>query len=564
MTELFPEKQLNKLHTAVDWSISQLEVPRTKRVEAVKDLVGKHYMAGGSDRIMPVNATKMALDIYVRYLAARNPRGLFSAKYPEFVPTAKNFELAVNQIPDEIGLGQTLRQIITESIVSPMGIAKCGLSATGSILGHAYGEPFVDCITLDDYFCDLSARNWEQVQFEGNDYWMEFEDFKEWIPSEHRKDVRFDSYEISGEHGEVRANSLTANSTADVYRERIWLRDVWLPKERILLTYGIKSKKLFNVVEYDDDMPEPYIKLGYTIVPGNLLPLPPVASWRDLNELGNALFRKLGASADAYKEVLNFAGGDDEGVNAFKMARHGDGINTGGMKQPEKWSAGGIEPKALVFYQQVKELFSYFAGNVDSLGGLAQQTQTIGQDRLLAESAGAQLRDMSDQVIDFVRKIFKALAYYEWTNPVKTRTIKKDVAGQTIDVEWNQDTKKGNFDYYDIDIDVYKMQDDSPGLRLQKLGAVMQQYVLPLMPVIQQNGGNFDVEALIKTVAKYASLPELETIVTFPDDPVPQQQASGSTQQYIGAPRTPQNSSGQGVASTGMSSDMMSQLLASE
>jgi len=565
MAELFPQAKMKKLHTAIDWSVKQLDTPRKNRVSAIKDLVGKHYTANGSDAIMPVNALKLAIDVYVRYLAARKPRGMFSSRVQGFEPVAKNFELAVNQIPDEIKLGNTLRQIVIEALMSPMGVAKCGLHTSGSVLGYAYGEPFVDCVTLDNYFFDLSAKTWDQVQFEGNDYWMEFEDFKEWIDEKDRKDIKSDPHEILGEDGQTVAESITANSTADVYRERIWLRDVWLVAERKLITYGVKSKKVFSVVDYAPDMPDPYIKLWYSLVPGNLLPLPPVASWRDLNELANALFRKLGASADAYKEVLVFAGGDDAGAIAYKGARHGDGINAGGMKQPETWSAGGIEPKSLVFYQQVKELFSYFTGNMDSLGGLAPATQTIGQDKLLAEAAGAQLRDMADQTVEFVRNIFKALAYYEWTNPIKTRTLKKNVAGQIIDVDWTQEAKQGNFDYYDIDIDVYSLQDDSPGMRLQKLGVVMQQYVLPLMPAIQQVGGYFDVESLMRTVSKYSNLPELETIVTFPDDPMPQTgSGQGSTQQYIGAPKTQQGGEPQGVPQQGLSQDMMSQLMASE
>jgi len=561
--EFLSKTQFDKLNSAIDWSIKQFEVPRDKRVSAVKEIVGKHYTANGSSDIMPVNAAKLAIDVYVRYLAARNPRCMMSAKYAAYAPVAKSFELAVNQIPDEINLSRTLRQIVTESLISPMGIAKCGLHTTGSILGYSYGESFVDCITLDNYFCDLSAKTEDQIQFEGNDYWMEFEDFEEWIEAKYRKDIKFDAYDVVGANGEMQANSLTANSTADVYRERIWLRDVWLPKERKLITYGVKSQKQFNVVEYETDMPDPYIKLWYTHVPGNLLALPPIASWRDLNELSNALFRKLGASADAYKEVLNFAGGDDSGVSAFKNAKHGDGINAGGMRQPEKWSVGGVHAPSLAFQQVVKELQSYYMGSLDSLGGLAPMSATIGQDRLLAEAAGAQVRDMSDQVVDFVRKIFKALAYYEWTNPIKTRTIKKDIAGTLIDVEWNQDSKQGDFSYYDVDIDVHKMQDDSPSLRLQKLGVVMQQYVLPLMPAIQQMGGYLDVETLVKTVSQYANLPELQTIVTFPDDPMPQPKSTGSTQQYIGASKSPQGGESQGVESDGASSDMIAQLMSS-
>jgi hypothetical protein len=556
------DKQFDRLHTAIEWSNRQLAYPRGKRVSAIKELVGKHYMEGGSQKIMPVNALKLAVDIFVRHLAARNPQAMFSTTNPELKVVAKEFEVAVNQIPEEIDLNRTLRQVVTEAIFSPVGVVKCGLHSSGSIMGHAYGKPFVDCITLDDYFCDLSAKSWDQIQYEGNDYWMEFEDFEEtaWT---NKKDVKADPFETTGLQGEKQAGTVTANSTADVFRERIWLRDVWLPKEGILVTYGVKSKKIFNVVELGSDTPEPYIRLGFTYVPGNLLALPPIATWRDLNELSNAVFRKLGMSADAYKEVLGFTTSDDANITAFKNAQHGSGMKFTGAK-PEKMTAGGIDTKSLAFWLQLKELQSYYGGNYDSTGGLAASTSTIGQDKLLAEAAGAQLRDMSDQTTDFIKKVFKALAYYEWGDPVKTRSLTKAIPGMSdkIPFEWGPGKKRGNFSDYNIEIDAYSRQDKSPQIQLQKLGAVMQQYVLPLAPMIQQAGGMIDVEALMRNVAKYANLPELAEVVTFPADPVQPQQGSTTQQQYIGAPKTP---GGGGSGSQGPSqADAMVQQLMSQ
>lgn len=533
------EKQFNRLTDSIEWSAKSFSKPREDRITSIKNLVGKHYMANGNRKIMPVNGVKLQIDIYTRYLAARHPRAMLSTDDINLQPTVTDFELALNQVPEEIGLDKTLEKCVTEALISPLGMVKCGLAQVGHIMGYNYGEPFVDNITLDDYFCDMSAKEWHLRQYEGNDYWMEFEDFKA-LQWENTKDVTSDEQEFITEGGEAHASSISSTSTAKVFRKRIWLRDVWLTKERLMLTYGVKTKKLFNVVEYDDDEPAPYIPLGFFWVPGNLLPLAPIASWIDLNELNNALFRKLGDSADAYKRISLFRNGDDAEIMAFKNTRHGEGCKYTGAK-PEEVEVGGIDPRSLILQKLVKEYQSYYSGSIDSLGGLSPMSSTIGQDKLLADSASAQVKKMADKTSDFIKEIFKALAYYEWNNPIKTRTIKKPLPNNvgTINFPWNQESRKGKFTDYNINIDEYSLQDNSPMTQLQKLGAFMQQYIYPAMPAIQQQGGFVDWKFIIKEASRLANMSNIgDKIVQFPDDPITQDKTN--QQQYIGAPKPPQ------------------------
>ena len=556
------EKQFGRLRRSIDWSQKQFEFPRRKRIEAIRQFVGKRYMESGSQKIMPVNITKLAVDIYVRQLAARAPRVMISTKQAEFRPAAANFELAVNQIPKEINLSRTLRKFVTEALFS-VGILKIGLSESEQILGHTYGETFVDNVTLDDYFCDMSAKSRELIQYEGNDYWLDYDEVMDagWINKKARDGLKPDEYTVMGPGGEERAEGIANTSSAEIYKDRIWLRDVWLPAERLLVTYGVKSEKLFNVVEWEGPERGPYIELGFSGVPGNLLPLPPVSVWYDLNELVNGLFRKLGNQGDAQKTVLGFKGGDNEGVEAFKNAPDGSGIKYTGA-DPQKLTAGGVDPRTLLFFQQSRELSSYIAGNLDSLGGLAPQTQTVGQDRLLGEAAGAQLRDMSARTVDAIKEVFHALAWYEWNDPVRQRLLEKKIpeTDMSIPVEWNQESKQGEFGFYDLDIDVYSLQDDSPNLKLQKLGAIVGQYVLPLAPLIQQQNGTIDVQAIFRDVARYSDMEEVNEYVTFLDQPMQQESGGVSTPSAVtsSAPTDEGMSSGQMQP---QSADMMEQLL---
>ncbi len=563
MEKTLSDEQVNKLHTAIEWSIKELAYPRSRRREALKMLVGKHYMPQGSDDIMPVNMLKLAVDIYVRHLAARSPRVLFSTRYEALRSTARDFELAVNQIPEEIRLTQTMRNVVTEALFG-MGVVKCGLTTVSSTAEHAYGESFVDCVPFSTYFFDLSAPSWDAIQYEGNDYWMEYEDFKaaEWVSDEAKKDARPDTYSLNGAGGDLTDMAISVQSAPEAFRDRIHMRDVWLPKERLLVTYRVTNKKICHEVQFEDDMPSPYKRLGFTHVPGNLVPLPPVASWYDLNELYNAVFRKLGYSAAAYKAVLAFSGGDDQSITNLKKALHGDGITYHGAK-PEKLEAGGVDAPTLAFSMKVRDLCSYFGSNLDSLGGLAPMTQTIGQDKLLADAAGAQLRDMADQTIDFVRDVFRALAYYEWTNPIKKRKLKKPIVGtdEFITVDWDSDHKNGEFSQYDLDIDVYSLQDQSPNLMLQKLIAFLQQVVMPMWPAAQAVGGTLDVEGVLKEAARLANMEWASGIIKFPDDPVVSQQSTPN--QHIGASRSPtEGNSGSAAPVQSEADSMISQLMA--
>lgn len=506
-----------QLKTAVDWSNTQLKEPRSNRLEAAKQFVGQHYSRSGSDKRVPTNFLELANTIYIRLLAANAPQAQVTTNIPSLKPYAKTTELALNQIPDEIDLGATLRRAVMEAMFS-FGIVKVGIASSGvAVLGHDVGEAYADIVTLDDYFFDMSAKSRKGIQYEGNDYWLSVDTARELFNT---NDMEPDEHTVTGDQGDQRAEGVSVEPGADLYKDRIWLRDVYLHDTGQLLTYGITSGDPLRVIDWDGPENGPYHTLGFSDVPGNLLPLPPVALWMDLHELGNALFRKLGKQADARKSVALFTGGDDSEVNRLKNAADGDGILYSGQK-PEEITVGGIDQATLAFYLQVADQFDYFAGNLNTLGGLGPSSETVGQDRLMSEAAGARAQDMAQSTFGFAKGIFKSLAWYEWTDPVRKRHVEKRIGDTDIYLrrEWSDETREGNFLDYNFDINVFSMGDNSPATQLQKLGMVVERYIIPFIPLIQQQGGVFDTKALLKQVAELSNLPEVAELVKFQDSP---------------------------------------------
>ena len=525
------KKDIKYIDECIDWSKKLLERRCDERRDAVKQFVGSHYSDNGSQKKVPTNMLEMALTIYLRLLAANAPQCVVSVKDAALKPFAKTFELVLNQIPDEIKLSETIRDVVMEAMFS-IGIVKIGVAET-SDNPKIGDEPFVSLVQIDDYFCDMSARNWGEVQYEGNEYWMDVED----IAKMYGVDLKEDDYNGASERGDDQAKSVEMNESALPLYGRVLLRDVYLVKENRMITYAVNAKKVLRDVPWDGPEGSPYVKLWFNSVPGNLMPLAPVSVWEDMHELANQIFRKLANQATAKKTVTAFQSGLDEEIQRFKTAQDGEAINYNGTA-PETLSVGGVDSGNLAFYIQIRDLFSIFAGNLDSLGGLSPQSDTAAQDKLISEAASARVRAMADAVIAFAKEIFRRLAWYTWTDPVRERVVYKTASKKfniNLREEWTPETRDGDFLDYNFDIAVFSMQDDSPSVRMQKLTNVFNTFIIPLQPMFAEMGVQIDLKELFDYIGANSNMPELANIVKFAGMPVVSnvQKAEAATPTYI-------------------------------
>lgn len=523
---------IGKIHSAVEWSKRQLEKTTDERVKAIDQFVGAHYgrKGRGAKKRMPMNLMELAVTIYVRLLSARAPVANIEAKDPTLKPFAANLEIVLNQLPEEIGLAKTLRGAVLEAIFS-MGVVKVGIVGT-SDNPRIGDEPFVSLVQMDDYFCDMSARSWNELQYEGNDYWLDTLAIKEL----YGVDLAPDDYNGFSQNGVEQANALSSNDNREALYPRVLVRDVYLVRENRLITYAVSSQIVLRDIPWDGPEGSPYVRLCFSEVPGNLMPLPPAALWTDLNELANTIFRKLSKQGEARKTVAVFSGGTDEEVSRFKEAKDGDAIRS--AAKMEQVSVGGIDQGNLAFVLQLRDLFSLLGGNLDSLGGLSPQSETAAQDKLISDAASTRVKDMADRTIDFAKDIFKRLAWYVWTDPIRVRKYRKVISEKWnlgIDKEWTPETRDGDFLDYNLSIAVHSMKDDSPETRLQKLSNVIGTFIIPLLQDMMQQGYGVDYDAYLDYIGKNANLPCLREIVRRVDamPPVPGESAGLPQPSYI-------------------------------
>jgi len=523
--------EFKKLVSAVVESFRKMEPFRERRKDLISAFVGSDYSEGGEAKKVYLYLLKLAVDIWVRKLVVRAPVAKITTPFRQLRPAAAAFTLACRDVADEVELGKTLRACATDALFSPRAVVKIGLEYNGK--GTYKGvevdltDPSIHKVSFDDYVIDMAARSAGRPAFEGNRYYISKDEFQRRFPGQWAKlGLSEENLGVQNDEGEDRAEAIShePGSGAEDIRGQVGLWDIFLRDTGELVTYvASKAERPLDVIKLEGPDEKLYRSLWFTDVPDNAMGMPPLAVVKNLHRLANSMFRRLAAQARDQKRVVGFS--DEESASRFKTAHDGDGIYWDGQK-PEEIGVGGIDQVTLATFLQVKDLFSWSAGNLDSLGGLSPMAETARQDEMLATSSGAQLADMQDAVTDFARGCFRQIVWYDWTDPVRTRRLQKEIpgTGDYIPVEWSPETRKADFLDFNFTITPNSMRDDSPGEKIQKLQGVLNGFYAPLLPFFQQQGLTIDTRRLNELVADYSNLPELEQLVISVDPNLAMQQ----------------------------------------
>ena len=502
-------------------------VYRTNRREFLLQFVGRHYSEDGARDRVPVNFVAQGVGIYERLLMARLPRPLITTKFTQLKATAKLLELATVQAAQQIELESTFRAVIRDALFGPATV-KVALSRSGTveIEGGRYdvGQPFVERVSPDDLLIDLTARNAQlrNVQFIGNRYRVPFEwalDSGLYDADALRRLAPSEKQTID-EMGEERAEAVGYGEAPapTEFIEHIALIDLYLPHYGLMITVPDLNRvwRPVREAEWDGPATGPYRMLGFDDVPDALLPLPPVALWMDMHEAANTLINKLVRQAKRQKFNPAFRGGDEEDAAALNGAPDGNWVRIEGELMKEIRS-GGIDPNTLAFALQLKDLLNYFGGNLEILGGLSAGSETLGQDQLLSSMANRRVQAMQGRATDFMRDVMRDLAWYLFYDPLIEMPLTYRVPGTNLDipVALTPEAKRGDFLDYNFQIDPYSAQDQPPGQRLQTLMQLLQTVVLPAMPVLAQQGMVPDFQQILRLIARYTNMAELDEIIAF-------------------------------------------------
>lgn len=530
--ERLTSEQLVRLYRAIAWSRKKLEPFCSQHIERLKYLVGAHYGENGSEDNQPMPLLEMLVSVYARNLASSTPQVLATTKHEQLRASAADLELAINHlIRDEINLADTLRRVAVDALLG-VGIVKVGLTtreSSESELGYLHdpGQPFADCINIENLIVDMSANCWQDVHFIGDVYRVPLEDVVN--NPDYNEETRSKLAERNdrqwNQSKDNRSEQLQTGPDSGMARDEefvplVAIMDLWLPRYNLLVTLpaddmGSTTKPL-RIVEWTGPEHGPYHILGFEEVPGNLLPLPPATLIEDLHDLTNRLFNKLGRQAERQKTVIGVAAGGDKDAERVKNSNDGELIPLMDPKNVAEYRFGGIDQANFGFVMQLRSLASLFGGNLDALGGLSAQSDTVGQDKLLVGNASQRVKDMQDRMVLFTKKLISDLAWYLWEDPLINLPMVKRVPGTDIEIPftYTPERREGDFFQYNISIEPYSLVAQTPTEKATQLVQFVTNVLPALMPIMQAQGQTINTEKFFKSLAKYG-LEDLNEMVQY-------------------------------------------------
>lgn len=523
----FNPTHLTRFQRAHEWSRKQLAPFRRNRSAIYQFLAGPRY-GEGMPYSQPLPYLKLLHQVYVRSLIGNSPRAMISTMVSRLKPAARAMEVAVSHQCREIKLEEAVASVVSDALVS-MGIAKVGMcydpkEGTQGLL-HDYGLAYVDPISLDDWNMDMRAHRPDQWGYAGH----RFRAVKESLLQDPRvKDpdklrlLPVSERIIYDEWGVRRVETLSSgeelNDDGD-HEDMLDLWEYWFPRDGLVVVFGASRDgrllpEPLYVQDYEGPELGPYHLLRFGELPDNIMPAPPLPDMADLNESMNAIYRKLIRQALRQKSILPVPGGSDPDVTRINQTADGHAVRVDGIL-PQEVNYGNLSQANQMFGNELRQLGSYYAGNLEALAGLGPQSETVGQDELISQASSKQVQAMQQRTVDFTRGVMESLCWYWWTDPHRDYNVEVPVAGHpevTVNEEIKAADREGTWLELNFQVDPYSFQGDSPQKKLQMMNAVMDR-IMQALPVLMQQGLAPNWLGYLKEAARLGNWDWLENLL---------------------------------------------------
>lgn len=528
---------MNRLYKSFAASRDDMVPFRENRYKAIEQFVGTHFTDNAADEKVPLPLLQQFVNIYSRLLIPTDPAVMVSSRFVGMRPLASGMETYMNVRGREMRIGDTLRRWVKDAMFC-LGILEVGIEASQSFQWegetHYYGEPFVDTIDFDDYLVDMAAKRWTGIRYEGHTYRVptdvaandpELDGLAEDGVTLRRQQLQPISESMFTERGDEKVKSMEVDYGRMMDHDYVGYSQLWqifMHQEQVLLTVeyipgtGFSGLPL-RIREWKGPRSGPYKKLWFVDVPSMLMPSPPVSSQIDMHNLANDLMVKLGEDGVNQKDVLLVNKTAKKDATKIMKTPNGGVVAVDDPNDFKEMRFRGIDGQQLAFLLQVYQLFSRNAGNLEVIGGLSSQAGTATQEKLLAEQSGTQTKDMQSVVFNAVREVYSDLGWYWWTDPIRDYEGERSISGVEFPLPFTIRPQDREANVYKLNFDVnpYSFTGTTPAEEVVKLDAFVTQIIMPLMPIIQQQGGVFKTQNYLRIRSKLANQPYYDELIAY-------------------------------------------------
>lgn len=547
----------DRIGKASHWSYERLRPFREVRRKMLSQYAGMHYGDSNPSGHVPYNVLGLTIDVFRQRLTSGKPRFMLSTTVNELRPEAANLEAGLNAVAGRLDLRQTWDDIFIDALTS-VGIAKVGVCRTPGVADDDRlidtGQVYVDRVDFEDFVMDMASEHTNNCDFFGNRYRVPIDALMD--SGQYSKRALDEVYADMGDdsdvtpYGEERASLLARDPKDDdseIY-DYATLWEMWLPRpgaNGLIVTLcgqQLDTAKTLGVREFGGSDKGPYRMCSFKNMPGSPMPVPPLADVMDLHLAMNTVLCKILRQSQRQKRLTAVMQGQDDDARRMRDAADGDAVAITGGTPPAEFGMGGADNQSFALFLQLREVASAVGGNVDVLGGIASQAETLGQEEMLAGQASQRVVAMERRAQAFLTEIGRELSWYVMTDPAFDIGTYRRIDGVDYDipVRITHDDLAGNPLDYDIEVAAYTLADEGPTAQLKAIDAFMER-MIPFLPALEAQGLAIDMQAL---AAEYGRLMNAKSIGAFlasqtpPDERLASESPRGTMPRYSKPPVT--------------------------
>ncbi len=526
---------IHRLRDSIEMAEKDLQPHREGFQRRTQLYAGHGYGTNDENVDTPFNCYNLAFKIYQRRLVSGDPQVMVRSRSLDGRVEAYELSLACEQLFREINLQDTLKEVVLQGLLG-VGIVK--VATTPRELNESLGflhdaeQPFCDPVLMENFAWDTNAKRWEEIDWCGDRYRLPWKDLQD-NPLFKQDVVDTIGQSPSRQDDNLQKNEDTVQSLGTekvAFREElrgyVTLWDIWLPREKLMVTLPEGHGDPLRIQPWTGPENGPYHLLRYDPIPGNIMPVAPGGHLESLARLLNTSIRKLGDQLERQKtNVLITLQGASAGDGAtIQDGADGQVLTVQDPNNTTEIRTGGIDQASYAAVQGFREMFSWLGGNIDTIGGLSTKADTLGQERLLAEGGNSLISELEAKTMDFLKGVTTDLAWYIYSDPTGTRKLVKKLEGtkyQTT-VNWGPHRRQRDWFLFEFEVDPFSVHARSPSERLQLLMQLMPAalQMSQFQQVLQQGGGDFDMEAAWRLITRYSGLTEFSELLTFGGVPV--------------------------------------------
>ena len=539
----------------VDHSRTKLDDIRQARRKLLDRTKGSEWFP--SDERTPINQMAQQEWALVQHLAGGDPKALVLPGGSGMEAVAYEQTLAVNAVAQRVNLRRKFRRLVQDALYG-IGICRIGmvhgrdvpireiapeLDEEGEI---GIGRLEVQVISLESWVHDCQADCLEEREFCGHAYWIDKEDVEHYLPGVSPADLATEEKRWIDEHGHEMAGAISRGVDGegqDGFREKYWLWDLWVSKEKAIVTTPVNGTgEIANVRPWRSRPGGPYLFLYYRELPDQAIPISIQADLALVHDSLNSTFRKLIDQTREAKTVLGFKPGHEGDAENVRDASSRQIVQMRDPSSVQEFNFNGPDQSLLGMLLQTRELGSIIGGNTDVLAGLGAQAPTATQEEMVSESAGGKVALHEVDTADFQVEVFEAIRWYVYHEQEEPISIVGQVEGTNIRFAQTFNAEKaaalpGRFNSFLMKIEPYTGLYRSPEQRFQSL---LQLWERLIMPGVQLGitDRTPDMDRLLEIAAQYLDMPELRSLLR---EVAPEEQgmlAEGSARQ---SPTTTRN-----------------------